>query len=66
MHIASKQRCINVDATERRRIDVDTTLFEGCVSAGLEEAPAFVVTDKIGRPRRSNFGFEIVKSGRFR
>ena len=39
----------------RRRIDVDTTLFSGCVSAGLEGAPAFN-----GKRRSSNFGFEIV------
>ena len=27
MHITSKRRCLNFDATSRRRLDVDTALF---------------------------------------
>ena len=33
-HMTLKQRCINIDATSWRRIDIVTTLFQGCVLAG--------------------------------
>ena len=33
--MTSKQRHIDVDATSRRPIDFDMTLFSGCVLAGL-------------------------------
>ena len=32
--MTSKQHRIDVDATSGRRIDVDMTLFKGCVPAG--------------------------------
>ena len=33
-HITSKPRRINVEATSRRRLDVDMALFKVCVHAG--------------------------------
>ena len=34
-HMTSNQRQYNVEATSWRRLDVDTTLFSGCVPAGM-------------------------------
>ena len=44
-HMASKQRRTNVGATSWRRIDVGTTLFQGCVSAGLTRASCLLWLD---------------------